>query len=68
MDSTVRRQNYRQGIVYTTGKELLADFLRDRLMTHGDWNAARWQLQRQLETAGNSWKFTGHAGDQHCYY
>ncbi len=57
MDSIARRHNYYQGIVYTTGKELLADFLRDRLATHGNWNAARWQLQRQLgtvETSGNA--------------
>ncbi|RLB75676.1 MAG: prepilin peptidase, partial [Deltaproteobacteria bacterium] len=50
MDSSERRHNYSQGVVYTTGKELLADFLRDRLSTQGHWNAARWQLQRQLGT------------------
>ncbi len=54
MDSTARRHNYTKEIVYTTGKELLADFLRDRLAAHGNWNAARWQLQRQLGTAGTS--------------
>jgi len=50
MDSNERRHNYRQGVVYTTGKELLADFLRDRLSAQGQWDAPRWQLQRQLGT------------------
>lgn len=31
MDPELRRQQYSQPIVYTTSKELLADFLRDRL-------------------------------------
>jgi preprotein translocase subunit SecA len=32
MDTRQRRENYEKGVVYTTSKELLADFLRDRLM------------------------------------
>jgi preprotein translocase subunit SecA len=31
MDPEERRSNYEKGIVYTTSKELVADFLRDRL-------------------------------------
>jgi preprotein translocase subunit SecA len=31
MDPEERRNNYEKGIVYTTSKELVADFLRDRL-------------------------------------
>jgi preprotein translocase subunit SecA len=31
MDPRERRENYERGIVYTTSKELVADFLRDRL-------------------------------------
>ncbi|MBW1915006.1 MAG: prepilin peptidase [Deltaproteobacteria bacterium] len=32
MDSSARRVNYEKGVVYTTSKELVADFLRDRLI------------------------------------
>ncbi len=31
MTPAERKENYQKGVVYTTSKELLADFLRDRL-------------------------------------
>ena len=32
MDPVERRKNYEKGVVYTTSKELVADFLRDRII------------------------------------
>jgi len=37
MDTDERRLNYSKGVVYTTSKELIADFLRDRLMPDRTW-------------------------------
>lgn len=54
MESVERKQNYRQGVVYTTGKELLADFLRDRLLLGSDHLAARRQLRRQMQRRDRS--------------
>lgn len=48
MPSELRRKNYLKNVVYTTGKELLADFLRDRLLIDATINAERLQLQRYL--------------------
>ena len=50
MSPDERRRQYKNGVVYTTGKELLADFLRDHLTESGRWNAPQRQLHRQLET------------------
>lgn len=55
MDSLHRRNAYDMGVVYTTSKELLADFLRDRLLLAGDPNLGRLQsrnliLPRQFRT------------------
>ncbi|AOS43722.1 preprotein translocase subunit SecA [Lacunisphaera limnophila] len=41
-----RAENYAAGIVYTTGKELLADFLRDRLLL-GPWQDAARRVARR---------------------
>jgi len=41
-----RAENHAAGIVYTTGKELLADFLRDRLIL-GRWQDASRRLARR---------------------
>jgi preprotein translocase subunit SecA len=48
MDTLERQRNYRSDIVYTTGKELLADFLRDRLIISEAYAAERLQLLRYL--------------------
>lgn len=47
MDPAERRHNYLQGVVYTTSKEILADFLRDRLKVGLCHQASR-RLLRQL--------------------
>ena len=47
MDPAERRHNYLQGVVYTTSKEILADFLRDRLKV-GLCHQAPRRLLRQL--------------------
>jgi preprotein translocase subunit SecA len=44
-----RRQNYEKGVVYTTLKELVADFLRDRLIIGGLHNASRRLLREMLQ-------------------
>jgi preprotein translocase subunit SecA len=44
-----RRQNYEKGVVYTTLKELVADFLRDRLIIGGLQNASRRLLREMLQ-------------------
>jgi len=43
-----RRKNYSKGVVYTTSKELVADFLRDRLALGPLASASRRQLQSVL--------------------
>lgn len=48
MNSNQRRQNYNQDIVYTTGKELLADFLRDQLSAQGQLSSTRRLIQHHL--------------------
>lgn len=47
MDPAERRLNYQQDIVYTTSKEILADFLRDRIKV-GLCHQAPRRLLRQL--------------------
>jgi len=47
MDPAERRLNYEKGVVYTTSKELLADFLRDRLKL-GAFHHPNRRLLRQL--------------------
>ena len=55
MDPGERRLNYDRGVVYTTSKELLADFLRDRLILgsfqHPSRRLLRQMLQPHLRTA-----------------
>jgi preprotein translocase subunit SecA len=54
MDPKERRLNYDRGVVYTTSKELLADFLRDRLILgpfqHPSRRLLRQMLQPHLRT------------------
>ncbi|MBW1860845.1 MAG: prepilin peptidase [Deltaproteobacteria bacterium] len=47
MDPKERRMNYEKGVVYTTIKELVADFLRDRLVLGALHHPSR-RLLRQL--------------------
>jgi preprotein translocase subunit SecA len=47
MDPQARRTNYDKGFVYTTLKELVADFLRDRLIL-GDFHHPSRRLLKQL--------------------
>lgn len=50
MDSPARRQGHGADVTYTTSKELLADFLRDRIVLGSLTDAERLRLR----TAGNS--------------
>ncbi len=52
MDPGERRINYEKGVVYTTSKEILADFLRDRL-NMGRSNQASQRLIRQMLESGS---------------
>ncbi|MBT5059686.1 MAG: hypothetical protein HOM68_24280 [Gemmatimonadetes bacterium] len=45
MDPQARREEYRSDVTYTTSKEILADFLRDRLRLDTLQNANRRQIQ-----------------------
>jgi preprotein translocase subunit SecA len=47
MPPEARRKNYEKGVVYTTLKELVADFLRDRLILGTYHNSSR-RLLRQI--------------------
>src|SRR5205807_7049818 len=47
MDPPARRQGHAADVTYTTSKELLADFLRDRLCLGEYQSPARWMV-RQL--------------------
>jgi len=49
-EESVRRDNHHQDITYTTAKELLADFLRDRLLAGLVQSGARRQVRRTLGT------------------
>lgn len=48
MEPEKRRANYGCGVVYTTSKELVADFLRDRLLLGDYHNFSRRMLRRML--------------------
>ena len=54
MKDEQRRQAYRAGIVYTTGKLLLADFLRDRLKLGMVQHPSRRILQNILQPGGEN--------------
>ena len=54
MPPDLRRKNYAQDVVYTTSKELLADFLRDRLLLGDCHQAERRRLKRKLKTSNNT--------------
>ena len=41
MEPALRRENYQKAVVYTTSKELLADFLRDRILMGRHAHATR---------------------------
>ena len=45
MTAAERKENYRKGVVYTTSKELLADFLRDRLALGSVHQSSRRQIR-----------------------
>lgn len=49
MDPRERQENYGRGIVYTTSKELVADFLRDRIILGQYQNAERRALRYALQ-------------------
>ena len=49
MDQKERRSNYDRGVVYTTSKELLADFLRDRLQLGSLHQPSRRLLRQMLQ-------------------
>ncbi|MBW1788976.1 MAG: prepilin peptidase [Deltaproteobacteria bacterium] len=49
MDPKERRVNYDKGVVYTTLKELVADFLRDRLILGALHDPSRRLLRQQLQ-------------------
>ncbi|MCD6526253.1 MAG: prepilin peptidase [Desulfuromonas sp.] len=53
MDPAERSKNYRQDVVYTTSKEILADFLRDRLKI-GICHQPSRRLLRQMRHPGNA--------------
>jgi preprotein translocase subunit SecA len=45
MTAAERKENYQKGVVYTTSKELLADFLRDRLALGNAHQSSRRQIR-----------------------
>ncbi len=49
MDPRLRRINYKNGVVYTTLKELVADFLRDRLLLGNLQHPQRRMLRQMLD-------------------
>ncbi|OGV69813.1 MAG: hypothetical protein A3K19_28840 [Lentisphaerae bacterium RIFOXYB12_FULL_65_16] len=49
MDPRQRRENYDQDVTYTTSKELVADFLRDRLVLGPWYDGARRHLRHMLQ-------------------
>ena len=48
MPQPERRQNYKKGVVYTTSKELCADFLRDRIVMNQYSNPSRRHIRKLL--------------------
>ena len=51
MDPAARQKGYGCDVTYTTSKELLADFLRDRLRLGGIQNPTRRLIRRMLAPA-----------------
>lgn len=45
MSAAERKENYQRNLVYTTSKELLADYLRDKLLLGSDFQASRRRLK-----------------------
>jgi preprotein translocase subunit SecA len=54
MEPRERRLNYDKGVVYTTLKELVADFLRDRLIIGALHDPSRRQLRQLLDSKSGS--------------
>lgn len=54
MSTLERKENYQKEIVYTTSKELLADFLRDRL-AHGNATTADRMFLRKMQPLAQKW-------------
>ncbi|MHB8092110.1 MAG: preprotein translocase subunit SecA [Syntrophales bacterium] len=54
MEPRERRLNYDKGVVYTTLKELVADFLRDRLIIGALHDSSRRQLRQLLNPQSKS--------------
>ena len=54
MSPELRRGNYAHDVVYTTSKELLADFLRDRLLLGNCHQADRRRVKRKLKNLGST--------------
>ena len=52
MTPAERKENYRQGVVYTTSKELLADFLRDRLALGNTHQSSRREILKKCNPNG----------------
>ena len=52
MPTTERQKNYSCGVVYVTSKELLADFLRDRLLLGNCHQATRRHIRKKLQAWG----------------
>lgn len=53
MDAPARQEVYRSAVVYCTGKELVADFLRDRIML-GEYAYAPMRSVRRLRGGGSA--------------
>ncbi len=54
MTNAERQENYQKGVVYTTSKELLADFLRDRLQLGNCAQSDRRLLKKKLKSNKHS--------------
>ncbi len=52
MPTAERQKNYSCGVVYVTSKELLADFLRDRLLLGNCHQAERRHIRKKLQAWG----------------
>jgi preprotein translocase subunit SecA len=53
MDPVERRRNYACDVVYTTSKEIAADFLRDRLLLGQFTDVARWRVHQRFRLKGD---------------
>ncbi len=54
MTPAERKENYRKGVVYVASKELLADFLRDRLALGNTYQSSRRQIRLKLNPHSRS--------------